>query len=315
MSVVRQLPCIVLAFLAAVACSREHPLQPHSGGKPSEVLIVGDRDSLITRWLCHPVSGLPQGEPSFDISHVTTEGYGASLRMARVIVIPDIDASQHNAIRLHYERDLYAQPQLIVTIESPSWGTLRESSAQVGRKLRQLLLRFESNCYIHEARKSRNTRMEELVARQLGATLFIPADLSSVKQGKNFVWLSDNGKSVQRNLCLYRLPAGTSAITGRDSVMAANLPGEHDGMVMHTVPGSTTEQTVTVGGHQVTVISGLWEMTGDAMGGPFVQHLLNDSISGGQIVGEAFVYAPGMKKRDLLRELEALLFTLRNQAN
>ena len=62
-------------------------------------------------------------------------------------------------------------------------------------------------------------------------------------------------------------------------------------------------------GDSLTVSRGLWEMEGDAMGGPFVAHTVrtgNDSLT-----VLAFVYAPGRSKRNLLRELESALFTLR----
>ena len=59
------------------------------------------------------------------------------------------------------------------------------------------------------------------------------------------------------------------------------------------------------------ITRGLWEMEGDAMGGPFVSHSIVDSSRRRIIVAEGFVYAPGMKKRNLLRQLEASLYTLK----
>ena len=56
---------------------------------------------------------------------------------------------------------------------------------------------------------------------------------------------------------------------------------------------------------------GLWEMTGDAMGGPFVSQSRVDSVNNRVIVTEAFVYAPSKMKRSMIRRLEASLYTLR----
>ena len=52
-------------------------------------------------------------------------------------------------------------------------------------------------------------------------------------------------------------------------------------------------------------------MHGDAMGGSFVAHSAADSARGRIIVAEAFVYAPEMKKRNLMRQVEAALYTLK----
>ena len=55
----------------------------------------------------------------------------------------------------------------------------------------------------------------------------------------------------------------------------------------------------------------LWRMEGDKMGGPFVSHALLDKKKGRVIVAESFVYAPESKKANLIRRMEAALFTLR----
>ena len=63
---------------------------------------------------------------------------------------------------------------------------------------------------------------------------------------------------------------------------------------------------------------GLWMMTGDAMGGPFVSRTLLLQQPGRQgnlvcrhIVVEGFVFAPGKTKRNAIRRLEAVLNTMR----
>ena len=46
------------------------------------------------------------------------------------------------------------------------------------------------------------------------------------------------------------------------------------------------------------------------MGGPFVSHSRVDEANGRVVVAEAFVYAPETLKRDLMRRMEAALYTL-----
>ena len=46
------------------------------------------------------------------------------------------------------------------------------------------------------------------------------------------------------------------------------------------------------------------------MGGPFVSHSRVDEVNGRVVVAAAFIYAPESLKRDLMRRMEAALYTL-----
>ena len=79
---------------------------------------------------------------------------------------------------------------------------------------------------------------------------------------------------------------------------------------MTTAIQSVISQMMTNSGRKVLVQRGLWEMTGDAMGGPFVSRSYVDSVNHRIVVKEAFVYAPERKKRNLIRQLEAAIMEL-----
>ena len=63
-------------------------------------------------------------------------------------------------------------------------------------------------------------------------------------------------------------------------------------------------------GQKAFEVRGLWEMRNGALGGPFVSLTRIDSINNKLIVAEGFVYSPSTDKRDLLRTVEASLWTL-----
>ena len=93
--------------------------------------------------------------------------------------------------------------------------------------------------------------------------------------------------------------------------MRANIPGEHPGSHMATNHEFCDVTNMDIQGHYVQEARGLWEMTGEAMGGPFVAHSQVDTVNNRVIVVEGFVYAPDKMKRTMLRRLEAALYTLR----
>ena len=56
---------------------------------------------------------------------------------------------------------------------------------------------------------------------------------------------------------------------------------------------------------------GLWRMKGDFMGGPYVSHTRLDENNQRIITAEIFVYSPDKMKRNLVRQMEASLYTLK----
>ena len=51
-------------------------------------------------------------------------------------------------------------------------------------------------------------------------------------------------------------------------------------------------------------------INGSAMGGPFVSHTRLDEINQRVIMIEGFVYGAGSKKRNALRQVEAVLYSM-----
>ena len=96
----------------------------------------------------------------------------------------------------------------------------------------------------------------------------------------------------------------------RDSVMKVNIPGGREGSYMTTQRDYVYVKDATVQGKYAQVARGLWRVQGDRMGGPFVSHSRVDEVNGRVIVAEAFIYAPESLKRDLMRRMEAALYTL-----
>lgn len=299
-------------FMAMLlSCDGGNPLQPGSGGKPYEVLTVGDRDNIICGVLDKAVDGLPQREPSFDVSATDEAHFDRTARLARAVVKLEEDSTQYTGTRIRYERNVYARPQIIVYITTPSRTELEKSMKKDAAKLRNLLTNFEMGAEAATLRKRHNPKAEEKIRKMFGVEMLVPPDMLSCKTGKDFIWLSDNAGSGMRNICVYSA-ACADAIKVRDSVMRENIPGEREGMFMKTDGSSVTYRKISAEDRRqgrTQIVRGLWEMENDAMGGPFVLHI---SRKGDRyIYAEGFVYAPEMNKRNKIRQTEAALYTLK----
>ena len=289
-----------LAAMALGACTDTGSLLPKSGGAPSEVVVGGDCAEAVGALLEQPLTGLPQPESAFDVRTLPTAKLDATLRLERNIVLTDIDPQRHTATTVRYERNVYARPQIIIYVGSPSRQALLRDLPHC--HLDRLLLRHELASYAPRLDSDTSATARE-TARTFGCTIRLPKGMTLNKRGKDFMWFSDNDPRKMGNICLY-----TSE--NRDSVMKANIKGETDAMYMATVPGTTATETAPDSkGRRVTLRRGLWQMEGDAMGGPYMSRTLT-LADGRTVVAEAFVFAPGEKKRDKMRMLEASVATM-----
>ncbi|MGI6232433.1 MAG: DUF4837 family protein [Prevotella sp.] len=300
---------LLVSLWSLVGCRDASPLQPQSGGKPYDVLVVNDRSNVVSKALQFDVMGLPQPEPSFDVSTVDSAHFEANLRLARCIVMVNVDSVAFPSPRIRYERDVWARPQIVVYVGAPSVQTLLGGKGQQARSLRQLLMRFEMNVEIGRLQHHRNVKAEQLLHKTFGAKLLIPEEMTSSKVGENFLWLSNNSPTVMCNVVVYKLPSSVTPsisrfIALRDSALGCNIKGENDNMQMHTAGQTVVRSSSVLRGRPTTIFRGLWEMEGDDMGGPFVARVE------GNLCVESFVFAPGKSKRNTIRRLEAVLYTL-----
>lgn len=291
-------------------------MMPTSGGRPYEVLVVGS-DTAAVKTVADALQGLemtalPQPEPVFDVSAIVCEGLSQATRYARNIVVVTTGEDSIRQPKLTYERNVYAQPQLVLHLRAANEAQIRAYIIYNVRAMEQQLVLQEVNNGIARLRERHGGQAEKLVKEMFGVRLWVPEDLSKWKCGKDFLWLSNDAASGMQSICIYRYHGSdrsiAEAVSMRDSIMRVNIPGDSEGTCMATMPNTVTQRTTQ--GERIEM-RGLWEVKGDVMGGPFASHSI--PVGDSTLVVEAFVYAPSMKKRNLLRRLEACLFTLKTE--
>lgn len=304
---------LVIGIAAAVpcACSDGGPAgKPQSIGQPYDVALTAD-DKAMERMAAgmfdQPMDALPQQETPFKVR--TAGGTGQATRFMRnIVVIRKAD----KATKIKYEKEPFARGQLMVVVEARSAKALRADSLKVAKTLQRLIDDHEMKRAIEADRQHHNAKLMKEVEDEVECTITIPADMTMSKTGKGFVWVSDGGRKVMRNICIYAtqgLPTSPqSLIDMRDSTMAKNIEGERKGMVMATE--RRTRLLFSRNRNSLTM-RGLWHMKGDAMGGPFVSRTLVDSTRNRTVTAEAFVYAPSESKARAMKRLEAILNTLK----
>lgn len=289
---------LFLLFVAFALCGcNQQKRLPESIGQPYEVVLEGDTDSVVTRMLTADVPALPQSEPMFNIIQVKKGRLGGSYLLVRTRITVDVNP-RHAGYAVKKSTDEKAAPQLILRIQARSVEELRKHLD--GEKLRELIDRSELQNLA--SRIHRNDTMQAKVKRLFGIGMKAPLDMNASKQGKDFLWISNNANTGMQSLLFMRVKGKEQNAKKTpgclqqtvDSILRKNMPGETDSMYM-VVPRLAER--------------GLWEMKGDAMGGPYVMKTAvrkNEDII---VIG--FVYAPEMKKRNLIKQLEAVLTTVK----
>ncbi len=325
--------CVVLG-LALTACSanpdvpkRKHHhswLVPTSSGNPYEVMVVcadslwqGYAGRAMRDVLNKELPMLPQPEPMFHVSHITQRNYNRITNIFRNIIILEVDG-QTTQPKMTYQRNVYSDPQIIITIKGPSGNSISTFITEQTKVLIKNLSAEEINRNATLLEDEYNIKFYRKCKEMFGCELFIPNDLLKMKEGENFLWASNDGLSTIQNICIYSYPYVSEKvftkhafIAIRDTVMKRNIPGANPGQYMTTNPDYVSTKAVNVRGRYVFEARGLWRMENDMMGGPFISHSTVDTVNNKVIVVEGFVYAPEKMKRTMIRRLEAALYTLR----
>ena len=299
--------CLVLTFLAS--CSpgggRNGKL-PKSTGQPYEVVLEGDTDSIVTKILTEEVPALPQPEPLCRLIQVKKGKTHGSYLLVRTRIVVNIPAAEFS-VRL--SRNENASPQTVIRISARSLQQLREKLNP--EKLRQLVDEAELEhlaSIISTNPSKQNREMQQLVKKNFGISMNIPAEMQASKKAKNFIWISNNASSGMKNLILIKVKREERIGKANSDVFPAQEKQQIDSMLRTNMPGETDSMYMII---PVLSEKGLWEMKGDAMGGPYVMRRIRLRKTGDEIIIIGFVYAPEMKKKILIKQLEAAISTIK----
>ena len=299
-------------------------LMPNATGLPYEMLVVMDDAQwdrplgrAVFNVLDTDVPGLPQSERSFRISRVAPDGFNSNMfKIMRNVIKVDIQ-DIYTQPKFKFARNVYSYPQMIMTLQAPDEESLTEYINNNRQSIIDFFTKAEMNREIENLRDRHNPDVSRLAEEILDVDIWVPWELNKFKTGKDFLWASTNVGKKDMNLVLYSYPYTDKNtftldyfLQKRDSVMKANIPGGPKGSYMTTNHDYVYVEDGTVRGKYAQIARGLWRVQGDRMGGPFVSHSRVDEANGRIVVAEAFIYAPESLKRDLLRRMEAALYTL-----
>ncbi len=316
---------IFLPFLAVIllltSCDRRASFMNASGAN-NEVIVVMDD----TTWNSTPgralfsvlnsyAKALPQPEPNFRILQIHPDNFTSTFRMGRNIIIPDI-SHLYSTPKFTADIDKYAVGQVIMNIHAPDTA----SFATFVRENQESIVDYFVTKELERNGKWLKGQTDPLSRAQqvFGINIHFPKGLTTVTEHPDFYWATNNAAHSRQDIVIYQFPYTSETVFEKDSLIGVRnrflgeyIKGSFDSqMTTATRVYSPDYRRIEVDGIFRAELRGLWEMTTDMMGGPFVMHAFVNENTGMVVVVETYVYAPEKNKRNLMRNLEATLYTI-----
>lgn len=298
---------------------------PSVSGSRFEILVVMNDSAwkqpsgrAVVALLDQNMYGLPQAEPVMTIAQCTQLEFNDFLKPSRNILLTEI-SDKYTAPKITYSKNRWAQPQTVVKIVAPNDSLFAQTMANYGNNILNYFIKSERDRQIAFNKDFINEKAKAEIEKMFGVQIDIPQGISRATKGVDFYWITNDQPNVRQDIVIYSYPYTDKntftkeyIIAKRDSFMKANIPGEFKGSYMGTETKYEQPEfnEIWVNDGYCAELRGLWKMmNGGAMGGPFYSHTRLDEINQRVITMEGFVFAPGTKKRNHIRYLEAVIFS------
>lgn len=316
------LAVVTLLFLVP-SCKDGPQLKQNVSGKTGEVIVVMNKNyweagpgQMLRSILAVDFPYLPQREPLFSLFNIQESAFSSLFQVSRNIIICNINPKLEET-KIVIQKDIWAAPQIVITVSGPSEEAVTEKLASQNDLLRNALEQAERNRVIKNSKKYEEAAIRKQVLKTLGGSPYFPTGYRIKKQSGNFIWIAYETTYTTQGIFIYSYPYRSEddltlsrIIAERNRMLEKEVPGPLDNtyMTTHTIIEPSL-RWVTYNKREFVEVRGLWDVKNDFMGGPFVAHCFYDKENENIIVLEAFVYAPRYPKRDYLRQVESIIYS------
>lgn len=323
---------IMILIVSLSSCVNEDKAKEsrkaRSVGGTSEILMITQNDEQWKGQMGQAVRdffeqeqyGLPQPEKNFKVAHLNIDALNDMFKKHRNLIIAKIDKDIKNPL-VETQKNWESEPQFVIriTASSPeSWVRTFESQKD-GLKL--IFDENERARFLEFFRPTTDYKIVNKLKERFGVTMNIPEGYFIGIDKDDFMWIRKETSDMSMAFLIYELPYKDTAdlnpnniIKVRDSIVEKYIPGPIDGSYMTTDKEFLTPVFKTLpefpAGYAVET-RGLWNVVGDFMAGPFVSYSIVNPESDKIVTAEGWIYYPNKEKRDLLRQQESILYSLK----
>ncbi len=321
-----------LSSLLFIQCESEQGeyLPGYSGGF-GELVVVMDKavwegptgDSLFAV-LAGEQHGFPQPEPYFNVIQVSPSKFQSVLKTHRNII--RISANQGNQGKepLVLENNKWAKGQYVLTLNATSYNHLLEVIGSYQKDIRSVFQSAEIRRHIERNKKFGDASIGKELSSIQHYKLVTHKDAFLDKNRSGLAWIRSERErnaggfqhQISQGIMIFSKPymskedfSDSLVIPFANRILEKNLAGPDTGQYIQIderyIP--VLSESVNFNEQYAKEFRGIWRMEGNFMGGPFYLLAFLDEARGRIIYAFGYVYAPQFKKREYLREVEAMI--------
>ena len=222
-------------------------------------------------------------------------------------------------------QDVFAKGQEVVYLFSPTEKQLIHHIRKNGKKIIEYFDVKERERLTASLFKAKQVKgITEIMRKELQCEMKVPFGYQLVMHNDEFIWIRQINPKDDKDIFIARKKYTSeeqflkeNLIDWRNEICKKYLFGDPDRLETHLVTETGVEQkpilTREVSFHQKFGVEmrGLWRTNNLVMGGPFLSYTLVDQPQGMLYYIEGFTFSPGKDQREIMRELETILYTFR----
>lgn len=344
----RLLPIYFLLLSLFVACSGDSDeYLPNASGKPGDILVILDSTQWnrtlgkeIRKVLASPAPGMPQAEPAFNVIHIHPMRKGLLHQMRNIVYVFTLDNNSHGSRFLRAK----FSPETIKKIQTDTafhFSTTQNEFAK-GQHVMYLFANTEGELidYLRDYKqniidyfnKIERERLQKDLPKSSGpasflkkenkADMIVPTTYKLADKAEDFVWFRQIGPNSDKDIVITWKPYVSeyqllpdSLVEWRDETLKKYVFEDPEKPLSYLTTereyASVNARQVSFNGNFSMELRGLWRTNHRTMGGPFLSYALVDKGKGMLYYIEGFAYNPGRDKLEMMRELEAILWTFK----
>jgi len=319
-------------FLSAAflfnACSEQSSRSklPRSIGNTSEVLVVVQDESQWTgivgktlkKYLAADQYGLPQQESLFKLAHISKSSLSELFQKHHSLIFVDIN-KKYNKVTLTRFDDKWAKPQVIYKLSAPSNMAFDTTFANYSDQIIKGLSKVERERIMNVFNTASDIKVMQQFANKFKLKTILPEGFYVAKSEAGFMWLKRDANKYNQGIIAISVPYKdtiqftNASIAARIMLFMKNyVPGPTDGsfMSLDTTYVRPVSKPVTDFFVPYTIETrGMWRVEHDFMAGPYVAYTFINPVTKELTTLFGYVYKPNKDKRNLLRQMEAILYS------
>lgn len=298
-------------------------IMPNITGGAGEVLVVMDNfnwdnstGELLKDILMEEVPGLPQSEPLFDVIQITAASFEGVYQFHRSIILTTISTDLEPRIR--FRENVWAKPQIMVQLEAPSSGVLKELIEENADRIQGFLVQYDRQRLMDIFQDTKDLAIQKEVADHHQIRLAIPRGYNMDFSTDEYTSVSIEAPDLSQVIQIYDYPASgpedlntENLIARRNEFTKKYVEGPREGSYMMISPlYKPIAFDLQINEKEVVELRGLWELENGYMGGPFISHSVYDAKRHRIVCVDGYVYYPNQKKRTKIKQLEAIIYSM-----